>query len=172
VHEAAALRALNGEDVAYEWSISDKPRPVHLFTAASPLRNAYGVIAGVLLVTCNVTSLKQAQLEVEQALADKTSQLLEIQHGVRQIATSLHPPPQGKSQRRTPPLLHTSAFLSSREHEVLNLLRQGVRLRSIAQTLGISIETARRHVKAMFRKTGVHSQEALVKLFFDSGERA
>jgi DNA-binding CsgD family transcriptional regulator len=31
--------------------------------------------------------------------------------------------------------------------------------------LRISIETVRRHVKAMFRKTGVHSQEELVKLF-------
>jgi DNA-binding CsgD family transcriptional regulator len=27
------------------------------------------------------------------------------------------------------------------------------------------VETVRRHVKAMFRKTGVHSQEALVTLF-------
>jgi DNA-binding CsgD family transcriptional regulator/PAS domain-containing protein len=171
VHEAAALRALNGEEAAYEWSITDKPRPVHLFTAASPLRNGDGVIVGVLLVTRNVTPLKQAQLEIERALADKTSQLLEIERGVRQIAGSFHPAPQGRSQHQTPPLLHTSAFLSSREHEVLSLLRRGVRLRSIAQMLGISIETVRRHVKAMFRKTGVHSQEALVKLFFDTGEQ-
>jgi DNA-binding CsgD family transcriptional regulator len=31
------------------------------------------------------------------------------------------------------------------------------------------VETVRRHVKTMFRKTGVHSQEALVQLFAAAG---
>ena len=172
VHEAAALRALNGEDAAYEWSLTDEPRPVHLLTAASPLRNDNGVIAGVLLVTRNVTMLKQAQFEMESALTDKTTQLLEVERGVKQIAASFQRCPQGNAQDRTTPGLHTSAFLSKREHEVLNLLRRGVRLRSIAQTLGISTETVRRHVKTMFRKTGVHSQEALVKLFSGTGDES
>lgn len=45
----------------------------------------------------------------------------------------------------------------------------GVRVRSIAKTLGISVETVRHHVKTMFRKTAAHSQEELVRLF-DTGE--
>jgi hypothetical protein len=32
-------------------------------------------------------------------------------------------------------------------------------VRSIAKTLGISVETVRHHVKTMFRKTAAHSQE-------------
>jgi len=172
VHEAAVLRALNGEEAAYEWNVTDVPRPVHLFTAASPLRNDDGVVAGVLLVTRNVTPLKQEQLEIERALKEKTSQLLEVEFGVRQIAATFQRSPQGNVEHARTSGLHTSAFLSRREHEVLNLLRRGFRLRSIAQTLGISVETVRRHVKAMFRKTGVHSQEALVQLFSDTGEQS
>jgi DNA-binding CsgD family transcriptional regulator len=42
-------------------------------------------------------------------------------------------------------------------------------VRSIAKTLGISVETVRHHVKTMFRKTGAHAQEELVRLF-DTGE--
>lgn len=171
VHEAAALRALKGEEVSYEWDVTDVPRPVHLFTAASPLRNQDGDVSGVLLVTRNVTILKQAQLEIEKALVDKTGQLLEVECGVRQLAASLQRSPPERAQHQTKPGPQTNVLLSSREHEVLSFLRRGARLRSIAQTLGISIETARRHVKTMFRKTGVHSQEALVKLFSDTGEQ-
>jgi misacylated tRNA(Ala) deacylase len=36
--------------------------------------------------------------------------------------------------------------LSKREQEVLSLLRRGVRVRSVARTLGLSVETVRRHV--------------------------
>jgi PAS domain S-box-containing protein len=74
-HEAAGQRALNGEASAFEWSITDKPTPTHLFTAASPLRNGNGEIAGVLLVTRNITPLKEAQLKMEQALQEKANQL-------------------------------------------------------------------------------------------------
>jgi DNA-binding CsgD family transcriptional regulator len=34
----------------------------------------------------------------------------------------------------------------------------------IASTLGISPHTVRNHLKAVFRKLGVHSQEALLEL--------
>ena len=171
VHEPAFLRALNGEDASYEWSLTDVPRRKHLFTAASPLRNDDGVVAGVLLVTRDVTPLKEEQLEIGRALKEKTSQLLEVEFGVRQIAATFQRSPQGNLEHGRMSGLHTNAFLSRREHEVLNLLRRGVRLRSIGQTLGISVETVRRHVKAMFRKTGVHSQEALVQLFSDTGNQ-
>jgi DNA-binding CsgD family transcriptional regulator/PAS domain-containing protein len=170
VHEAAVLRALEGDEAAYEWSLTDVPHPVHLFTAASPLRNDDGAIAGVLLVTRNVTALKEAQLALERALKEKTSQLLELEVGVKRIAEAFRRPQQREPEPRPTAGLHTRAFLSRREHEILDLLRGGARLRSIAHTLGISIETVRRHVKTMFRKTGVHSQDALVKLFSGRGD--
>ena len=63
VHEAAVLRALNGEEAAYEWSITDVPQSVHLFTAASPLRNDDGVVAGVLLVLAEPPRVESARSE-------------------------------------------------------------------------------------------------------------
>jgi PAS domain S-box-containing protein len=168
VHDAAALRALKGDETAYEWTVKDAPHRVHLLTAASPLRADDGEIVGVLLVTRNVTPLKQAQLEIEQALQDRTNQLLEVERGVRRVAAALQRSPRDVVEHAKTSGLHTSAFLSMRERQVLDLLRRGARTRSIARTLGISVETVRRHVKAMFRKTGVHSQEALVKLFAGS----
>lgn len=122
------------------------PRPVHLSTTASPLTNDDGAILGVLLVTRNVTVLKQAQVDLQKALKDKTNQLLEIQNGVRRIAATFQPSSSAQSEQRTGGGLHTRAFLSRREHAVLDLLRTGVRSRSIAHTLGISIETVRRHL--------------------------
>jgi DNA-binding NarL/FixJ family response regulator len=112
-----------------------------------------------------VTALKKAQLQLQKALKDKRNQLLEVEDGVKQIAASLQRRARGVDEDSETSRLHTRAFLSDREASVLRLLRKGLRLRSIAQMLGISVETARRHVKAMFRTTGVHSPEELVRLF-------
>jgi DNA-binding CsgD family transcriptional regulator len=172
VHDDAAGRALRGEAVTYEWSITDSPPPqlVHLFTAASPLRNEDGEIAGVLLVTRDVTRLKHGQQEIEAALRKKTAHLLEVEREVRQIADRLQRPSRQADERKTAAGPGISS-LSPREREVLAHLRRGVRLRSIATALGISVETVRNHVKAMFRKTGAHSQEELIRLF-DTDERS
>ena len=52
--------------------------------------------------------------------------------------------------------------LSNREAEILALLSNGSRVKGIAQTLDISPHTVRNHLKSLFRKMGVHSQEALI----------
>jgi DNA-binding CsgD family transcriptional regulator len=52
--------------------------------------------------------------------------------------------------------------LSSREQEVLHLLREGYRPRTIAELLHVSPLTVRNHLKAIFKKTGTHSQEELI----------
>jgi PAS domain S-box-containing protein len=169
VHEDAGDRALRGEEVRYEWTVTDGPPwPVHLSTAASPLRNDRGDIVGIVLVTRDITRLKRAQEEIEATLKEKTAHLLEVEREVRQIADSFHRPSRQVEPATTPN--GTGDLLSAREREVLAHLRRGVRLRSIAKTLGISVETVRHHVKAMFRKTGAHSQEELVMLF-DTGEQ-
>ncbi len=63
-------------------------------------------------------------------------------------------------------LMATSApdpGLTRREVEVLRLLAAGVELQSTAQELGISLNTARGHVKSLLAKLGAHSQlEAVV----------
>jgi DNA-binding NarL/FixJ family response regulator len=54
--------------------------------------------------------------------------------------------------------------LSKREQEILNLLAKGYRYKEIADTLSISFETVRTHLKNIYDKLHVHSRtEAVVK---------
>ncbi|MCI2957008.1 response regulator transcription factor [Agromyces atrinae] len=52
--------------------------------------------------------------------------------------------------------------LTPREHDVAELLREGLDAASIARSLGISVNTAREHIKSILRKTGASSQLAAV----------
>jgi two-component system, response regulator PdtaR len=54
------------------------------------------------------------------------------------------------------------ASLSPREREVLALLREGHRVTSLAKELSVSPFTVRNHLRALFRKLKVHSQEELL----------
>ena len=66
-------------------------------------------------------------------------------------------------------LKHTAALeaLSEREREVLFGLLAHRRVSSIAQHLGISAHTVRNHLKAIFAKLGVGSQQELLDLVID-----
>lgn len=48
--------------------------------------------------------------------------------------------------------------LTARQYEILVLMRGGFDARAMAQRLGISLNTARSHVKAILAKLGAHSQ--------------
>jgi DNA-binding NarL/FixJ family response regulator len=52
--------------------------------------------------------------------------------------------------------------LSRREREILRAVSSGQRVASIARLLAISPHTVRNHLKAIFRKVGVHSQVELL----------
>jgi len=57
------------------------------------------------------------------------------------------------------------AALSSRERQVLDALSRGQRYKEVADTLGISMDTVRTHVKEVYRKLHVNSRaEAVLKL--------
>jgi DNA-binding NarL/FixJ family response regulator len=71
---------------------------------------------------------------------------------------------QGEADRMRPELSAKLAALSSREREVLKLLREGQRVASIARELSVSPFTVRNHLRAVFRKIGVHSQEQVLEL--------
>jgi DNA-binding NarL/FixJ family response regulator len=60
--------------------------------------------------------------------------------------------------------------LTEREVDVLELLRQGHSTRAIAQRLGISVVTVRRHISAMMTKFNVRSRDAMLEAL-DRGER-
>ena len=56
--------------------------------------------------------------------------------------------------------------LSPREQEVLPLLAKGLRYKEIAETLCLSTETIRTHVRNIYQKLGVGSRtEALNKIY-------
>jgi len=53
--------------------------------------------------------------------------------------------------------------LTPRQQEVLQLLAEGLDTREIARRLGVAVETARNHIRALFRRLGVHSRlEAVI----------
>lgn len=54
--------------------------------------------------------------------------------------------------------------LTAREWDVVDLLRQGLSTRSIAEVLGISAVTVRRHVSAVHGKLGVNTRAELLEL--------
>lgn len=56
-------------------------------------------------------------------------------------------------------------ILTAREREVLEALLCGKRVRGIAASLHLSPHTVRNHVKSLFFKLDVHSQEELVERF-------
>jgi len=60
--------------------------------------------------------------------------------------------------------------LSTREREVLSLLAVGMPAKEVAQSLGLSANTVRNHVKSIFLKLRVHSQVEL-QIRLRSGER-
>ena len=57
------------------------------------------------------------------------------------------------------------AALSPRERQVLEALSQGQRYKEVADTLGISMDTVRTHIKEVYQKLHVNSRaEAVLKL--------
>jgi two-component system, NarL family, nitrate/nitrite response regulator NarL len=59
--------------------------------------------------------------------------------------------------------------LTAREWEVVDLLRKGMSTRGIAELLGISAVTVRRHVSAVHGKLGIRSRAELLRLLAAGG---
>jgi DNA-binding NarL/FixJ family response regulator len=59
--------------------------------------------------------------------------------------------------------------LTGREWEVVDLLRKGLPTRAIAELLGISAVTVRRHISAVHGKLGVQSRAELLRLLATNG---
>ncbi len=73
--------------------------------------------------------------------------------------------PQYRSTYATE-LLEHELGLSPREAEVVALLAEGFNLHGVARQLGITINTARTHLKACLSKTGSHTQVDLLRRVF------
>jgi RNA polymerase sigma factor (sigma-70 family) len=55
---------------------------------------------------------------------------------------------------------HELDLLTGREREVLKLLAQGLTNKEIAESLTITTNTVKRHLKAIFEKLQVHTRSA------------
>jgi PAS domain S-box-containing protein len=93
IHAEMNSRALNGENVTYEWSTPGTGGAVvHMQTSLSPIRDSQGVITGVVGVGRDITRLKEAESCLEVSLHEKDLLLKEIHHRVKnnmQVISSL-----------------------------------------------------------------------------------
>lgn len=169
VHENANIRALEGESVVCEWTRPKGRQPMRLCTAVSPLRDSSSKIVGLVLLTRNITAVRRGERRIETSIAQQTKRLLELEEGIRQLAGVVENYRKGGPARVELRADSPLRQLSARERQVLDLLGQGYRPRSIAETLHLSPDTVRNHLKAMFKKTGTHSQEELTALLRASG---
>ncbi|WP_180963418.1 response regulator transcription factor [Raoultibacter massiliensis] len=54
--------------------------------------------------------------------------------------------------------------LTDREHDVLGLLSKGRSVADIASSLGVSENTAKTHIKNVYRKLEVHSKQDIIEM--------
>jgi PAS domain S-box-containing protein len=73
------------------------------------------------------------------------------------------PPPEVRAPAERLARLPGYTSLTTREREVLRRVVEGLRVTHVADDLGIQPATVRNHLKAIFRKTGLHSQAQLVE---------
>lgn len=77
---------------------------------------------------------------------------------------------QCRGSRRLPPQSLRALYgLTARETRVASLLDAGARNREIAETLNISLHTARRHAESVLRKLGVHSRSEVGRRLTEEG---
>jgi DNA-binding CsgD family transcriptional regulator len=86
--------------------------------------------------------------------------------GLVTSAPASHRERNGSDTRDLAPELRA---LTPRELEVVRMLLDGGRVNSIASALFVSQHTVRNHLKAIFRKTGAHSQMELIERFKHRG---
>lgn len=87
---------------------------------------------------------------------------------VRRVALALNEAPSAVLSTTAPPLparlREILDAMSPREVEILHLLLANHRMGTIARELSLSGHTVRNHLRSIFRKAGVHSQEELLQL--------
>ncbi len=95
----------------------------------------------------------------------------ELEHGVRQLLSSLAqlPPTRDARPPAGAPLSHPARELTRRERQVLSLLASGASTKAIARRLSISPLTARNHIQSILGKLGVHSQLEAVAFSLRNG---
>lgn len=97
---------------------------------------------------------------------EPSARVQQLEHTLYQITHSLVAAGMLTSPQQdviAPPAPQDFPLLSAREVEVLRALCSGQRVPAIARALYLSPHTVRSHLKAIFRKVGVHSQTELLE---------
>lgn len=131
------------ESLARALSLSEPEQPVRVFAdEGQPI---------ALLLEKVLEMQRRGQLAVPVS-SDYASRLLAAM-GKRHPSPITPPPPVG----------HVADALSQRELEVLRLLTEGMDSTEIAERLVIAVDTARKHIKNIYSKLGVHSRWEAIK---------
>ena len=72
------------------------------------------------------------------------------------------PKEKSNDQHKIPNKAGDTFFLTTREYEVLNMISKGFRYNEIADSLGVSANTIRAHVRNIYRKMAVKSRSEAV----------
>jgi PAS domain S-box-containing protein len=128
---------------------------LHCRISAEPL--VVGHQACVLMMAQDITETRRAEGEVVAAIEAVMQDTAWFTRAVLEKLKALQWPETLDGQ--------TSAGLSdlsARGRDVLNLVCRGLDDAGVARKLGISQNTVRNHITALYRRTGVHSRAALV----------
>jgi DNA-binding NarL/FixJ family response regulator len=90
------------------------------------------------------------------ALAELLSILRSARPGMMSVASSVLPAAAEPARERLP------GRLTGREREMLTFMARGVSVPAMAESLGISVNTCRTHLRAVHSKLGVHTRLAAV----------
>jgi LuxR family maltose regulon positive regulatory protein len=124
-------------------SLAETEQPVHVFAdEGQPM---------ILLLEKTLDLQRKGQLALPVS-SEYIARLLAVM-GKRATAPAAPPPPAG----------HLADALSQRELEVLRLLTEGMDSSEIAEQLVIAVDTARKHIKNIYSKLGVHSRWEAIK---------
>jgi OOP family OmpA-OmpF porin len=83
--------------------------------------------------------------------------------GARAAAALFVTDPAGPATLPAPALLADAFGLTATEAEVARLVAQGRGMPFVAESLGVSLNTARTHLKSVYDKTGLNHQSALAR---------
>lgn len=155
---AQSLQSRAGVNVVFVSAHSDA-HTLGRVGAASP--SGFVVKPFTATQLCATVACALGQPRPDPARAQRIEQtLVQINRLLKEVDLGpASPPPKPLSE---PPGMD---ILTPREREVLDALLRGKRVRGIATSLHLSPHTVRNHVKSLFFKLDVHSQEELIERF-------
>jgi len=123
------------------------PRAAELKVNSTRCLDLGGELIGRVLLFCDVTDERAAQIELSRAI---TERLL-----------NLAPPPDRAAV--------ADSGLTQQELQVLRLVGNGLSNKEVAENLRVAASTLRSHLKSIYRKTGIKSRAEAVRYAIQNG---